>query len=225
MQVSVVLAVYNEENWMRTCLDSLMNQTIPFELIVVDNGSVDASVQVAQEYTSLVFSSEKGKLNARNLGVQEASGDVVVMVDADCQYPRTFLEQITKHFRDPSVVMVSGCFYNVDMPRLTRVAMKLRISLLNFFLFYSPGSATAYKTEAFLMAGGYKPVRQPTFTSVGWEELFRFSASITRFGWRVWEPKAYCIHHRPRELCVACTLNSDSTLCVFCKEIETGQRF
>ena len=174
MQVSVVLAVYNEENWMRTCLDSLMNQTIPFELIVVDNGSVDASVQVAQEYTSLVFSSEKGKLNARNLGVQEASGDVVVM---------------------------------------------------NFFLFYSPGSATAYRTGAFLMAGGYKPVRQPTFTSVAWEELFRFSASITRFGWRIWEPKAYCIHYRPRELCVACMVNGDSTLSVFCKEIETGQRF
>ena len=225
MLVSVVLAAYNEENWIRTALDSLKQQTIPFELIVVDNQSTDETAKIAREYTSLVFSVEKGKLNARNLGVQEASGDVVVMVDADCQYPRTFLEQITKHFRDPSIVMVSGCFYNVDMPYLTRIAMKLRISLLNFFLFYSPGSATAYKTEAFLMAGGYKPVRQPTFTSVGWEELFRFSASITRFGWRVWEPKAYCIHYRPRELCVVCMVNGDSALSVFCKEIETGQRF
>ena len=225
MHVSVVLAAYNEENWIHTALDSLKQQTIPFELIIIDNESTDRTVEIAREYTSLVFSAEKGKLNARNLGVQEASGDVVVMVDADCHYPPTFLEQITKHFVDPSIVMVSGCFYNVDMPYLTRVTMKLRISLLNFFLFYSPGSATAYRTQVFLEAGGYKPVRQPTFTSVGWEELFRFSASITRFGRRAWEPKAYCIHHRPRELCVACTLNGDSALSIFCKEIETGQRF
>lgn len=225
MLVSVVLAAYNEENWIHIALDSLKQQTIPFELIVIDNESVDDTVGIAREYTSLVFSAEKGKLNARNLGVQEASGDVVVMIDADCMYPPSFLEQITKHFTTPSVVMVSGFFYNYDSSYLSRIAFKLRTSLLNFFLFYSPGSATAYRTQTFLEAGGYKPVKQPTFTSVAWEELFRFSASITRFGWRVWEPNACCIHYRPRELCVVCMVNGDSALSVFCKEIETGQRF
>lgn len=209
---------------MRICLDSLMEQTIPFELIVVDNGSTDASVQVAQEYTRLVFLAEKSKLNAINMGVQKTSGDVVVTVDADCYYPPTFLERLTKHFLDPSIVMVSGSFHNVNMPYITQIIFRIRISFLHFFLFYSPGSATAYRTETFLMVGGYKPVKRP-FLRVAWEEQFRFNASITRFGRRVWEPKAHCIHYRPRELCVVCKRDPDSVICVFCKEIETEQRF
>lgn len=228
MHVSVVLPVFNEEGWMQIPLESLKNQTVPFELIVVDSESTDRSAEIAREYTSLVFTSPRGKLNAKNRGVLEATGDVVVMVDGDCYYPPNFLETITKHFDCSDVVMVAGLFYNVDgnvQKRISKIIVALR-----FFLFkYSPGSATAYRRDAFLQVGGYDiGVNQQDFLSTAFEEQVRFNWRIMHLGKMVYDPSAEALHLRPRELCEmfdgVCPTDYPAVW-QYCQEVAEGERF
>lgn len=231
MLVSVILPIFNEEKWMHKCLDSLKNQTIPFELIVVDSESTDRSAEIANEYTPLVFRSPRGKLNAKNVGVSEASGDVVVMVDADCIYPPNFLERITRHFAEcPCVVMVAGVFHNVDTANKTQKEInKIRIGLRFFFFKYSPGSATAYRRDAFLNVGGYDlNVNQQNFLATAFEEQARFNWRIMRLGRVLYDSSAEAWHLRPRELCqISC--DQCPTKCAlvsrFCQEVAEGERF
>ena len=86
--VSIVIPALNEEESIQLCLDAIDNLEYPkdrFEIVVVDNGSIDGTVSIAKKSNASVhiFPDTKiGKL--RNLGVQNARGDVIAFVDADC---------------------------------------------------------------------------------------------------------------------------------------------
>ncbi|OYD16925.1 hypothetical protein CH330_01265 [candidate division WOR-3 bacterium JGI_Cruoil_03_51_56] len=220
MFVSVVLAAYNEENWIRTALDSLMQQTVPFELIVVDNDSTDRTVEIAREYTSLVFSAARGVCNARNLGVLKASGEVVVFVDADCYYAPNFLETITHPFNDPNVLLVSGIW----QPYGERMNSVGRLRILAFYLFnYTPGSAVAYRRDAFLAVGGYEPDGISWVKTV-WSQEYQINWKLRQLGKFRLVPSAIAGHTRPREACVMCLLDGPEALCKWCEEISV-ERF
>jgi len=228
VKVSIILPVFNESAFMRVALDSLNDQTIPFELIVVDNGSTDDSAQVARQYTPLVFSVPRGKLYAKQLGVIEASGDVVVFADADVWYPPAFLETLTGHFNDPNVIMAVGVVHYADAEPLQRLANKVRLWFLNFFFKYGGGPVTAYRRSAFLQAGGYNlAVDQFTISQMALEEEVGFHLRMTQLGGRVvYDPRAEAYHVRPREfLCAQCPYAGEDAVCQYCREIAARQRF
>lgn len=88
--VSVVMPVYNEENYLRECLDGLVNQTLKdIEVICVDDGSTDNSVAILKEYAArdsrfkILQQQNQGAGIARNLGLQEAKGRYVIFLDSD----------------------------------------------------------------------------------------------------------------------------------------------
>ena len=91
IKVSVIVPVFNEEQYISTTLDSIINQNFnDFELIVVDDGSTDSTLDIVNEKLSdsninyKVFHQEnKGVSSARNRGINESSGDYIVFVDAD----------------------------------------------------------------------------------------------------------------------------------------------
>ncbi len=87
---SIITPVYNAEKYISRCIDSILIQTFNnFELIIVDDGSVDRSLEICSSYAAkddriLVFSKEnRGVSSARNLGLQQATGDFVIFVDSD----------------------------------------------------------------------------------------------------------------------------------------------
>ncbi len=89
-KISVIIPVYNVEKYVETCIRSIMRQThTNLEILVVDDGSRDTSLQIVQELAKeddriRVFAKEnKGVSNARNLGLQEATGDYIAFVDSD----------------------------------------------------------------------------------------------------------------------------------------------
>ena len=90
-KVSVVIPVYNGENYISTCLDSLVNQTLQeLEVIVINDGSTDRTLdilnQYKQDYPKLfkIYSIENsGQGVARNIGVTYATGDFLAFVDSD----------------------------------------------------------------------------------------------------------------------------------------------
>jgi O-antigen biosynthesis protein len=86
-KVSVVICAYNAERTMRQCLESLRKLDYPnFEVIIVDDGSRDATAQIAAEFPEfrLIRQSNKGLSVARNVGLHAALGELIAYTDSDC---------------------------------------------------------------------------------------------------------------------------------------------
>lgn len=88
--VSVIVPVYNAEEYLPACLDSIINQDLrEIELIVVDDGSTDSSGKIADRYAERdsrirVIHQENAHLSAsRNAGLQQAKGEYIAFIDAD----------------------------------------------------------------------------------------------------------------------------------------------
>ena len=99
--ISVIVPVYNVENYIGECIDSILTQTMnSFELILVDDGSKDESGRICDEYAELdsrirVIHRENGGLSsARNRGLDEAKGDYICFVDSDDSIRPVFLERL-----------------------------------------------------------------------------------------------------------------------------------
>ena len=91
MKISVIVPVYNVENYLEKCLNSLVNQTLEeIEILVINDGSTDDSQKIIDEFQKKfpqkikAFSKENGGLSdARNFGIERASGNFLAFVDSD----------------------------------------------------------------------------------------------------------------------------------------------
>ncbi|MBN1389804.1 MAG: glycosyltransferase [Candidatus Thermoplasmatota archaeon] len=113
--VSLIIPVRNGERTLRDCLDSCLDQTFDdFELIIVDNGSFDGTVDIIKEYEKKdgrirpVREERKGRGSARNRGISVAKGKITAWTDADCVVPRDWLEKITHPIREDGEEVVQG---------------------------------------------------------------------------------------------------------------------
>ena len=98
-EVSIIVPVYQVENYLHKCVDSILAQTFTdFELILVDDGSKDRSGQICDEYAEMdervtVIHKENGGLSdARNHGMDRAAGNYVMLVDSDDYIAPTMVE-------------------------------------------------------------------------------------------------------------------------------------
>lgn len=120
--ISIIVPIYNVENYLRECLDSIQNQTYKkFECIMVNDGSTDSSQQIAEEYLvdsrfKLINQSNKGLSEARNTGishVREESPFVAFVDSDDYVYPEC-LETLIEHIED-DVDIIEGmieCYHD-----------------------------------------------------------------------------------------------------------------
>ena len=102
-QISIVVPVYNVENCLRYCVESLRQQTYKnIEIILVDDGSTDSSGEICDQYAReddriKVLHIENGGLsNARNTGVKESSTDWIVFIDSDDYYDHRAIEYLVE---------------------------------------------------------------------------------------------------------------------------------
>jgi glycosyltransferase involved in cell wall biosynthesis len=110
-RISVVIPVLDDAGMLAICLAALADQTRPAdEIIVVDNGSADDSVDVAARAGARVITeSVRGIWPAAATGFDAATGDVIARLDADSVPSRTWLEQIEATFdTDPEITVVTG---------------------------------------------------------------------------------------------------------------------
>ena len=101
IKVSVVIPVYNADNYLRQALDSIVSQTLrEIEIISVDDGSTDHSLAILKEYQSadnrirIITQNNAGPSIARNKGLARARGEYVIFLDADDFYEPTLLESL-----------------------------------------------------------------------------------------------------------------------------------
>ncbi len=113
-KVSVIIPVYNGEKTLRACLDSVLNQAYKnYEVIVVDNNSTDKTGDIINEFQKRnkrvkhALELKKGRGSARNKGVTESKGDIIVMTDSDCIVPENWIEELIKPilYKNESIVM------------------------------------------------------------------------------------------------------------------------
>ena len=111
--ISVVVPVYNAQRTLANCLEALLAQDYPdhlVQIIAVDNNSTDRSAQIARSYP-LTFLERKDKQSsyaARNLGLQNATGDIVLFTDSDCVARPDWISKFLTVFDDPDVVGAGG---------------------------------------------------------------------------------------------------------------------
>ena len=100
MKFSILVPVYNVEQYFEQCLQSLLNQTYKdFEVILVDDGSTDSSGKICDRYQTeypeiikVVHKENQGLISARRVGIKEALGDYCIFVDSDDLIENTLLE-------------------------------------------------------------------------------------------------------------------------------------
>jgi len=108
--ISVVIPMYNAEKYIKECLASVLNQSVPFdEIIVVDDGSSDCSSKICKDYMKendrikLFIQSNSGAGVARNNGLKYVTGDYVVFLDADDLVTRNTCKIIKKEINKSDV--------------------------------------------------------------------------------------------------------------------------
>lgn len=112
-KISVIVPVYNVKNYLRECLDSIINQTYQnIEVIVVDDGSTDGSSDICDEYSNkdkrvkVHHKINGGAASARNLALSSATGDYLAFVDSDDYIDSKMFEIMLEYLHKYSVDVV-----------------------------------------------------------------------------------------------------------------------
>lgn len=112
--VSFVIPALNEEKWVSDCIDSVQSLTLPaivgqIEIIVVDNQSTDQTVPISRQKGAAVVSCPPGNPSrARNAGAEQAIGDWIAFVDADCHLDKDWLVQCAEALVPHEVIAVGS---------------------------------------------------------------------------------------------------------------------
>ena len=100
-EVSIIVPIYNAERYLNESLSSIVNQSIDdFEVILVDDGSVDSSKEICKEWCAkdkrfeYFYQQNSGVSAARNLGIGNANGQYICFLDADDYYDSKYLETL-----------------------------------------------------------------------------------------------------------------------------------
>jgi cellulose synthase/poly-beta-1,6-N-acetylglucosamine synthase-like glycosyltransferase len=195
-KVSVIVAAYNNQQTIEECLKSILSLDYPddlLEVIVMDGGSKDATVQIAKKYPVTVVSIRLNAPAAYNYAMKIAEHSILGFIDADAKVESRWLKLIVAHLEEPKVAGVSGSIetWNIDNPWAKSIGYELkkrykrigkytgRIATMNLLL----------KKVVIEEVGGWDENLPSQYdTDLG----FRLSAR----GYKIaYEPNAVCYHY------------------------------
>lgn len=155
MKISLVIPVYNEEKYIKNCLQTIINQKVkPDEVIIVDNNSQDNSLKIISNFYNklplkIIHEKKQGIIFARNKGFNIASGDIIVRTDADAQQKNDWLYQIKKNFSKKNINALTGpvVFYDLpfQFPFYSKILIYLFKIITGYFPLFGPGLAITKK--------------------------------------------------------------------------------
>lgn len=202
-KVEIQVATLNEKGYIRECLKSLREQPLyrtshKVDIVVLDSGSDDGTLDIAHEYADRVINCPKGKVSARDVGYRESNADIVVSTDADARFPKYWLSNLIAPFEDPEVVATHGPSLTDD--RLWRVPKSL-YTIYDSFIGKILGQNMAIRRIAYINQGGYNTnIDESDFETIQNEEEYRMHTMMQREGKIEWVWTAPTISSTRRRL-------------------------
>jgi GT2 family glycosyltransferase len=220
MRASFLVPSWNGLEVLREALRALAVQTVPCEVVVVDNGSADGTAEaVAAEFPDVVLvriHENIGFGRAVNLGAVVASGDVLLVVNNDAVCAPDFAERMLAPFADPAIGMAAGVLTQRPHPdRVDSAGVELDATVGSWDLGWNApvttlgarepvgpcGGAAAYRASAWRDAGGFDPA-----LFAYWEDV-DLALRLRRAGWRsAFVPAALALHRHGATLGAATPL-------------------
>ena len=113
MIFSIIVPFLNEASYIDRCIRSLLNQDFDqneYELIFIDNGSTDGSVEIVRQFPKihLIYEKHKNPYTARNSAIMQAKGEIIAFTDADCVVDSAWLQAIYAEMQKNTVSIVLG---------------------------------------------------------------------------------------------------------------------
>ena len=219
MKASVIIPNLNGAGWLRDSIESIWNQTErDFELIVIDNGSTDESLDIAKSYegrpnyTLICNDRNTGFSHAVNQGIAIARGEYVVLFNNDAfAEPQWLAELIRTAEQDPKIFAVSSLMLRYYEPELADDAGDY-VTLLGFACKRGDGLRAARYTKpcrVFSACGGAALYRKSILEEIGvFDELFFAYYEDVDLSWRANNfgyKNVYCPTARCRHICGATT--------------------
>lgn len=124
--VSVIIPVYNAQEGIKQCLNSLLNQSFTdFEIILLNDGSTDNSLEVIKKYAAVndfirvIDKENEGVAKTRNKGIQLANGKYIVFIDNDDFIDSDYLERFYNAIDQEQLDIVLGGYKRVNQEMKT----------------------------------------------------------------------------------------------------------
>jgi len=202
MRVSVIIPTYNSEKTIEKCLQSLGSQTYkPYEIIVVDGNSEDSTTKIVRKFKNvrLMFNRESHRPgSSRNLAVEAAEGEVVLLFDSDCFADHRLLEYHVKCYeKRKDIVGVKGAIRSMGRSKISDFVQRqfMASQWLNMNpdgtmgLFHAGTNFSIYRSNLL-----EKKFREDLVSCEDTELFIR----INKSGWKVlYEPRAFVYHRHP----------------------------
>lgn len=195
-KVSLYIPCFNAEEYIKSCLDSILQQSYPIEeILVIDDASCDETVNIASQFPVKVIrhNENKGLAAARNTAIKNSTGDLLASLDADCTPDKDWLKNLIKNFSSEA----SGIGGRLLEPDLDNPVNSWRAIHMNqewgknssksvSFLF---GSNNIFKKDILVKVGGYNESYKNNYEDVD------ISRRIKAAGYSLaYEPKALAYH-------------------------------
>ncbi|MFD1035233.1 glycosyltransferase family 2 protein [Sphingomonas hankookensis] len=163
-----VIAYYNEADFLGTTLAALAAQTVPFRLVLVDNGSTDGSDKIAQAFAATgvevvnLSEARPGKIHALETAMGALTTEFCAFGDADTFYPPHYLAEAERAFdADPRTVAVMALGVDASRQRLRRAFYAGIVTKLLSKQTHTGGYGQAFRTSALMDAGGFSEAQWP----------------------------------------------------------------
>jgi O-antigen biosynthesis protein len=199
-RISVVVCTFNGAKTLRACLEGVMELRYPnFEVIVVNDGSTDSTLAIAEEYDVLVISTENyGLAAARNIGMRAAGGEIVAYLDDDAVPDQDWLLHIAAAFEKTDYAGVGGP--NVPPPTRSAIAgcfadapgTPIHVLVSDREAEHIPGCNMAFRKRTLEEVGGFE--REFRIAGDDVDLCWRMLAAGHRLGFNA----AVLVWHKPR---------------------------
>ena len=158
-RISVVIPTFQEGRYLARVLSRVGEAKPPVEIVVVDSGSQDNTVEIAKQFTDKIYPiKERGISKAKNYGAQQANGEILVFLDADVKPPKDFAEKVREVFNNNTVVGAT-CHIVPENPNLSETIFfqfyNLLIQICSKLKPHSRGEFLAVKKKSFLAVDGF----------------------------------------------------------------------
>ena len=115
IKFSIIVPVYNTEQYLKRCFNSILSQTYKnYEVIVVNDGSTDDSLNLIRKYKEFTCINQKnqGLSMARNNGIKKANGDYLIFLDSDDYISSELLEVLAKNIKNEDILRYQSAIIN-----------------------------------------------------------------------------------------------------------------